>query len=112
MQEKSWSELIDDYSDALSEENQRDHAFMKGESALPVWVKYLMAMQLDSVANRPRGARGYGRLAHENGASVQQVEEAVRLVRMFAGRPGLATAAEAFRDLPSAPRDTPGGGGK
>lgn len=100
MEEKSWSELIREFSPELTELDRQDHEIMQRESALPVWVKYLLAMVLDGVAQRPRGARGYGKRAFDHGASREQIVEALQLVRMFAGRPALASTAEALRDLP------------
>jgi len=71
---------------------------MAGDTALPMWVKHLMAMQLDSVTNHPAGARYYGKQAVAAGASEAQLLEAIQLLRMFAGRPAMATAAAAFEE--------------
>jgi alkylhydroperoxidase/carboxymuconolactone decarboxylase family protein YurZ len=71
---------------------------MAADSALPAWIKYLMAMQMDAIFNKPAGVRNYGQRARLLGASQAQVVEAIQMVRMFAGRPAMVTAAEALRD--------------
>jgi alkylhydroperoxidase/carboxymuconolactone decarboxylase family protein YurZ len=97
--EKSWSEIIAQYSDELARLSREEGEFLSSDSALPAWIKLLMAMQLDAVFNHPRGARGYGRRAREHGATVEQIVEAVKVLRMFGGRPAMVTGAEALRDL-------------
>ena len=99
MADKSWSELLAQYSPELSRQSDEDSAFMKSDSALPAWVKLLMAMQLDSVFNHPKGSRSYGKQACEQGATTEQVVEAIKILRMYAGRPAMATGAEALQDL-------------
>ena len=99
MAEKKWSELMADYSEELARQSQSDSEFLNADTALPSWVKCLMAMQLDSVFNHPNGARGYGRRAHEKGATADQIVEAIKLLRMFGGRPAMVTGVEALRDL-------------
>jgi alkylhydroperoxidase/carboxymuconolactone decarboxylase family protein YurZ len=92
----SWSSELSDRSDALASILKADADFMAEDSALPRWVKHLMAMQLDSVFNHPDGARYYGSQAREAGATEAQVMEAIELLRMYAGRPAMATAASQF----------------
>ena len=99
MADKSWSELLAQHSPELTKQSQEDSAFMSSDSALPAWVKLLMAMQLDSVFNHPKGARSYGRTDCEHGATTEQVVEAIKILRMYAGRPAMATGAEALQDL-------------
>jgi alkylhydroperoxidase/carboxymuconolactone decarboxylase family protein YurZ len=98
MTEKSWSELLAEHSEELAALSEADGAFLEADSALPAWVKYLMAMQLDAIANHPRGVRWYGRRARELGARKAQVVEAIKLLRVFGGRPAMVTGAEALRD--------------
>jgi len=98
MPEKSWIELLAEHSPELAELNRQDGAFLESDTALPAWVKLLMAMQIDSVFNHPGGVRYYGKRARELGASPQQVVEAVQVLRMFAGRPAMVTGAEGLRD--------------
>ena len=99
MAEKSWSELLAQHSPELTKQSQEDSAFVSADTALPAWVKLLMAMQLDSVFNHPKGARAYGRMAHEHSATTEQVVEAIKVLRMYGGRPVMATGAEALQDL-------------
>jgi alkylhydroperoxidase/carboxymuconolactone decarboxylase family protein YurZ len=98
MTEKSWSELMAAHSDELAMLSEADGAFLEADSALPSWVKYLMAMQLDAIANHPRGVRWYGRRARELGASEAQLVETIKLLRIFGGRPAMVTGAEALRN--------------
>ncbi len=101
MEEKSWVQLLAEQSQELADLLKADAEFIYSDTALPAWVKCLMAMQLDSIFNHPKGSRGYGRRAIEAGATKEQVVEAIKLLRLFAGRPAMATAAEALRDLES-----------
>jgi alkylhydroperoxidase/carboxymuconolactone decarboxylase family protein YurZ len=98
MSEKSWSQLLAEHSEEMAQLLHADGEFISSDTALPAWVKYLMAMQLDAVFNHPKGSRSYGQRAREAGASEAQVVEAIKLLRMFAGRPAMATAAEGLRD--------------
>ncbi len=98
MAEKSWSELLAAHSEELAALSEADGTFLEADTALAPWIKYLMAMQLDAVANHPRGVRWYGKRARELGASEAQVVEAIKLLRIFGGRPAMVTGAEALRD--------------
>ena len=99
MSEKSWSELLEGRSAELAALARADSQFLETDSALPAWVKCLMAMQLDAILNHPRGVRAYGRRAQELGASEEQIVEAIKLLRMFGGRPAMVTGAEGLRDV-------------
>jgi alkylhydroperoxidase/carboxymuconolactone decarboxylase family protein YurZ len=94
---KNWAELLAEYSAELGKLLREDAEFLAAESALPSWVKYLMAMQIDSVFGKPDGAKWYGRLAREAGATEAQIVEAIKILRIFAGRPATATGTEALR---------------
>ena len=100
MPEKSWSDILSEHSPELAELIQEDGRFMAEDTALPAWIKYLMAMQMDAIFNKPAGVRAYAQRARDLGASKTQVVEAIQMVRMFAGRPAMVTAAEALRDEP------------
>lgn len=91
-----WSEDLGSRSDRLKAALADDGKFMAGDSALPRWVKNLMAFQLDSAANHPDGSRWYAKQALASGATEAQLVEAVELLYKFAGRPAAATAAAAF----------------
>ena len=99
MGEKSWSDLLGDFVPDLAQLAKQDSEFMAKDTALPSRVKYLMAMQLDAVYNHPKGVTGYGRRAQDAGATVEQIADAIRILRMFGGRPAMATGAEGLRDL-------------
>ena len=93
-----WNEELSKRSARMAEILKSDAEFMGSDTALPQWVKQLMALQLDSVFNHPAGARAYGKRAREAGASEEQILEAIEILRMFAGRPAMATAAAAFEE--------------
>ena len=99
MTNRNWSELLAQYSPELAGQSDEDSAFIISDTALPAWVKLLMAMQMDSVFNHPKGSRIYGKQAHEKGATTEQIVEAIKILRMYAGRPAMATGAEALQDL-------------
>jgi alkylhydroperoxidase/carboxymuconolactone decarboxylase family protein YurZ len=94
----SWQDDLSKHSESLAKILEQDKEFMATESALPLWVKNLMALQLDSVFNHPAGARWYGSQARKAGATDEQIAEAIELLRMYAGRPAMATAAAAFEE--------------
>ena len=93
-----WSDELSKRSGRLGELLASDRDFMSTDTALPKWVKQLMALQLDSVFNHPAGARAYGKGALAAGATEEQLLEAIELLRMYAGRPAMATSAAAFED--------------
>jgi alkylhydroperoxidase/carboxymuconolactone decarboxylase family protein YurZ len=99
MAEKTWGELLAAGAPDLGKASDDDRAFMERDTALPTWVKYVIATALDAVANHPNGCRFYGKMAVQHGATREQIADTLRMVRMFNGRPGMVTGAEAFRDL-------------
>ena len=48
--------------------------------------------------NHPGGARRYGHRARELEATEVQVVEAIKVLRILAGRPAMVTAVEGLRD--------------
>ena len=99
MSEKSWTDLLADFVPDLAQLSRQDSEFMGRDTALPARVKLLMAMQLDAVFNHPKGVVSYGRRAQEAGATIEQIADAIRMLRMFGGRPATATGAEGLREL-------------
>jgi alkylhydroperoxidase/carboxymuconolactone decarboxylase family protein YurZ len=98
-EQKSWGDLLRDHAPDLDRQNRSDLEFLGSTSALTPREKLLIAMALDSAANKPAGARGYGEKAVQAGASKEQILDALRIVRMFAGRPALVTGCEALRQF-------------
>ena len=98
MDEKSWPELLAEHSPELAQTSRADGEFLDADSARPAWAKHLMAMQMDAIHNHLRGVRWYGLRAQELGASKEQVVEAIKLLRIFGGRPAMVTGAEGLRD--------------
>lgn len=101
MAEKSWGDLLRTHSSLLDEQNRDDFHFLSSDSALSSREKFLLALALDSMANKPNGAKRYGEEAVKAGASKGQILDALTIVRMFAGRGALATGCEALRQFES-----------
>jgi alkylhydroperoxidase/carboxymuconolactone decarboxylase family protein YurZ len=99
MAEKSWADLIRDLSPDLDKLNRTDLEYLARDTALSAREKYMLAMVLDSAANKPAGARSYGEKAAQAGASKEQILEALTVLRMFCGRPALVTGTEALRQF-------------
>jgi hypothetical protein len=71
MPEKSWSQILAEHSPELAQLLQEDSQFMSADSALPSWIKYLMAMQMDAIFNKPAGVSFYAKKALELGQQAQ-----------------------------------------
>jgi len=99
MAEKGWGELLGAHAPDLDQANRADLEFLGSATGLSAREKYLIAMVLDAAANKPVGARAYGEKAAQAGASKEQILDALRILRMFAGRPALATGCEALRQF-------------
>lgn len=99
MADKNWAELLREQAPDLDAQNRGDLEFLGSGSALSSREKFLIAMVLDAAANKPVGARNYGERAVQAGASKEQVLDALRILRMFAGRPALVTGCEALRQF-------------
>ncbi len=99
MADKGWGELLGAHAPDLDQLNRTDLEFLGSATGQSAREKYLIAMVLDAAANKPVGARAYGEKAVQAGASKDQVLDALRVLRMFAGRPALATGCEALRQF-------------
>ena len=99
MADKGWVELLRGQAPDLDQMNRADLEFLGSATALGAQVKFLIAMVLDAAANKPAGAKSYGEKAVQAGATQAQVLDALRILRMFAGRPALATGCEALRQF-------------
>ncbi len=99
MASKSWGDLLHDHSPSLDRQNKDDFQFLSNDSSLSSREKFLLAMALDAMANKPIGSKRYGEAAVKAGASKEQILEALTIVRMFAGRGALATGCEALRQF-------------
>ena len=99
MADKGWGELLGAHALDLDQQNRTDLEFLGSGSGLSAREKYLIAMVLGAAANKPVGARAYGEKAVQAGASKGQVLDALRILRIFAGRPALATGCEALRQF-------------
>lgn len=99
MSSKSWGDLLHDHSPSLDRQNKDDFQFLSNDSSLSSREKFLLAMALDAMANKPVGSKRYGEAAVKAGASKEQILEALTIVRMFAGRGALATGCEALRQF-------------
>ena len=99
MSEKSWGELLGAHAPELDAQNREDLEFLNRGSALSSREKLLIATALESMANRPAGAKNYGERAVQAGATKEQILDVLTLLRMFGGRPALVTGCEALRQF-------------
>ena len=99
MAEKSWIDLLRQHSPELDQQNKAEMDFLDRGTALSSREKLLLAMVLDAAANKPNGARRYGEKAVQAGATKDQVLDALKVLRMFGGRPALVTGTEALRQF-------------
>lgn len=99
MADKTWVDLIHQHSPEMEQQHKADMEFLGSGTALSSREKLLIAMVLDAAANKPNGARLYGEKAVQAGATREQVLDALKVLRMFAGRPALVTGAEALRQF-------------
>ncbi len=99
MADKSWVELIREHSPELDRQNNADMEFLGSGSALGPREKLVIAMVLDAAANKPNGVRSYAEKAVKAGATKEQILDALKILRMFWGRPALVTGAEALRQF-------------
>ena len=74
----------------------RTAAFAEG--ALDAKTKALIAMCLDAGMNHPGGVESFASAAREEGATEDEITEAIEVVTSVCGLQGLATGASAFGD--------------
>lgn len=71
----------------------------KGENLIPHKYRELIIMALGCANKTPTTILTHGKLAHENGASIEEIAETLRLVFFLCGAGGLIPAAELFDEL-------------
>lgn len=89
-------ENLDPYLIKQIKEN-RENAFGKGK--LPEKYKYLIAMCLDASQGASDGVAKLARLAVKNGATKEEIGEALRITNYICGVGAIYTAAEGITDL-------------
>jgi alkylhydroperoxidase/carboxymuconolactone decarboxylase family protein YurZ len=72
-------------------------AFSDGE--IPLKYKYLMAMAIDGVKGAVEGVRVLAKHAVDNGASLNEVSEAIRVAVYIGGASALYTIANGLREM-------------
>jgi len=75
----------------------RDLAFADG--ALPRKIKLLIAMVLDAVSGASEGVQSLARLAIKEGASKEEIAEALRVAQYICGVGCVYTAAIALKEM-------------
>ncbi len=71
--------------------------FAGKDGALSARIKTLMSMLGDAILGHPQGVKALAERARAQGATEQEIAEAVRMAFFCAGMPGLVTATHAFR---------------
>lgn len=61
--------------------------------------KFIIAMALDASQGAVRGVRNLAEQAMKEGATKEEIMEAIRIAQYIAGAGSVYTAADAFRDL-------------
>ncbi|AGK60564.1 hypothetical protein Asulf_00543 [Archaeoglobus sulfaticallidus PM70-1] len=69
------------------------------EGSIPLKYKYLMAMVVDAVEGAVEGVKVLAVRAMENGATKEEVAEALRVAYYIGGAGAVYTSANALRDL-------------
>lgn len=69
------------------------------EGGIPRKYKFLMAMALDASQGAVRGVRNLAEQAMQEGATKEEIMEAIRIAQYIAGAGSVYTAADAFRDM-------------
>jgi len=74
--------------------SQREHILKDG--AIPAKYKILMTMIVDAIMAHSEGCAAIANRARAEGASEEEVKEAVEVAYLFGGTPALVTAMNAF----------------
>ena len=69
------------------------------EGVMPRKYKFLMAMALDASQGAVRGVRNLAEQAMQEGATKEEIMEAIRIAQYITGAGSVYTAADAFSDL-------------
>jgi alkylhydroperoxidase/carboxymuconolactone decarboxylase family protein YurZ len=78
-------------------ETTRETALSEG--ALHLKYKFLIAMSLDAAAGAVEGVRMLATQAMDNGATKEEITEALRIAHYIAGIGSVYTAANALKDI-------------
>jgi alkylhydroperoxidase/carboxymuconolactone decarboxylase family protein YurZ len=70
-----------------------------GDGALPRKVKLLIALAFDAAHGADQGVRSLAKSAMQEGATMQEIAEAVRVAYHLAGVGSLYTASRGLKDL-------------
>lgn len=70
-----------------------------GEGALPKKIKYLMAMAFDAAHGAPNGVRALAQSAIREGATKEEIVEALRVAYHLSGVGSVYVASQGLKDL-------------
>jgi alkylhydroperoxidase/carboxymuconolactone decarboxylase family protein YurZ len=90
---------IKDHDPGLFEEVRRAREFALQEGALPVRIKYLIAMALDAAHGTSTGAASLARQALEHGATREELLETLRVAHYISGAGSVYTAAAGLGEI-------------
>ena len=76
---------------------EADLDFIMREGAIPAKYKILMTMVIDALLAHDAGVATIAQRARDNGASEDEIKEAVRIAYLFGGTPALVSSLNAFK---------------
>ncbi len=92
-------ETIKKMDPALLDKMGADRDFAMGEGALSSKVKILMALAIDAALGAENGVKSLAIMAQKQGATRQEVMEAVRVAGYIGGVGSIYTAAYGLNDI-------------
>jgi len=76
---------------------EADLGFIMRDGAIPAKYKILMTMVVDALLAHDAGVATIAKRARDNGASEDEIKEAVRIAYLYGGTPALVSALNAFK---------------
>ena len=76
---------------------EADLGFIMRDGAIPAKYKILMTMVIDALLAHDAGVASIANRARANGASEDEIKEAVRVAYLYGGTPALVSALNAFK---------------
>lgn len=76
---------------------EADLGFIMRDGAIPAKYKILMTMVIDALLAHDAGVASIAKRARANGASEDEIKEAVRVAYLYGGTPALVSALNAFK---------------
>ena len=98
-QPATFQELMDEHAPQLAALVGNSRAAITADGALPARVKTLMMMICDALLNHEGGVTNLANRARSQGASEEEVVEALGVAYMMGGLPAMVAGTNAFRNI-------------